>query len=63
MFEGSKCDLAGFYDPLPTGGSGDDGGDRRQLLVRYSYQNSTHEVCIDDEEALRIPRTSHRIAE
>ena len=61
LFDGSKCDLAGFYDPLPTASGGDDDDDLRRLLVRYCYQGAVHEVCIDDEEALRIPRTAHRL--
>ncbi len=73
LFEGTKSDLAGFYDPTPSaalaeGGHGvlaseeeEDGRDRKELLVLYLYQGARHRVLAGDAEALRMPRNAHRI--
>ncbi len=79
LFEGSKSDLAGFYDPTPSpidgeedeedgdndGGGGDNGSPRseskKELLVFYLYQGAMHRVIVEDREALRIPKTTHRL--
>lgn len=75
LFEGTKSDLAGFYDPSPSGGpaDGDDddeGGDDgeadagasdKALLVLYLYQGVRHRVLAGDLEGLRMPKNNHRI--
>ena len=55
LFEGSKSDLVGFYDPNPSE------VDEKQLLVRYLYQNLVHQVLIKDDESLKLPKTAHRL--
>ena len=56
FFDGSKADLAGFYDPCALLHD-----EHKHLLVRYSYQNALHQALLPDEEALKFPKTSHRI--
>lgn len=77
MFEGTKSDLAGFYDPTPSAAAdsdGEEGGDKeeeeaeslqaeKQLLVVYLYQGARHRVAVADSEPLRLPRNAHRIAD
>ena len=57
FFEGSKADLAGFYDPCALLHD-----EQKHLLLRYSYQNAIHQVLLSDEEGLKIPKTAHRMA-
>ena len=49
FFEGSKSDLAGFYDPCALLHD-----EQKHLLLRYSYQNTIHQVLLSDEEGLKI---------
>ena len=56
FFEGSKADLAGFYDPCALLHD-----EQKHLLIRYSYQNSIHQVLLQDEEGSKIPKTAHRM--
>ena len=55
LYEGSKSDLAGFFDPC----FGKD--DEKHLLIRYSYQGRVHQVIVRDKEQLRCPRVSHQL--
>ena len=56
FFDGSKADLAGFYDPCALLHD-----EQKHLLVRYYYQNTLHQVLVPDEEAHKLPKTAHRI--
>ena len=40
--------MVGFYDMSY--------GEQKKLSVKYSFRNVMHEVIINDEDALRIPR-------
>ena len=57
FFEGSKADLAGFYDPCALLHD-----EQKHLLIRYSYQNSVHQVLLPDEEGLKLPKTAHKMS-
>ena len=57
FFEGSKADLAGFYDPCALLHD-----EQKHLLIRYSYQNSVHQVLLPDEEGLKLPKTVHKMS-
>lgn len=46
----SKAGLVGFYDPIPE--------EPKQLRVRYRFRGLLHQVTIDDDAELRIPRKS-----
>jgi len=67
LFEGSKSDLAGFYDPTPydDGGGEDEEGSaggkaKHKLLVLYSFGDEAHAAAARDSEAMRLPRAAHR---
>nr|CAD7440381.1 unnamed protein product [Timema bartmani] len=53
LHEASKSQLPGFYDPCM--------GEDKSLFVQYLYHSHVHEVTVQDKEALRIPKQSHRI--
>lgn len=57
FFDGSKADLAGFYDPCALLHD-----EQKHLLIRYSYQNASHQVLLPDEDALKVPKTAHRLS-
>ncbi|XP_050533884.1 dnaJ homolog subfamily C member 11 [Daktulosphaira vitifoliae] len=44
----TKCQLPGFYDPCI--------GEDKVLSIRYIYRDNEHDVTINDNEFLRIPR-------
>nr|CAG4644654.1 EOG090X03AJ [Leptodora kindtii] len=52
LHDASKCQLPGFYDPCM--------GEEKSLYVHYSFHGLQHEVTIQDGDALRIPKQSHR---
>ncbi|XP_022905973.1 dnaJ homolog subfamily C member 11 isoform X2 [Onthophagus taurus] len=52
LHELSKSQLPGFFDPAV--------GEEKSLLIVYNFKQQLHEVTIRDNEALRIPKTSHR---
>ena len=56
FFDGSKADLAGFYDPCALLHE-----EPKHLLIRYSYQNCIHQLLLPDEEAVKMPKTAHRL--
>lgn len=47
LFNGSKCDLPGFYDPCA--------GEEKRLQIEYLYRDLKYDVNVADEDALRIP--------
>lgn len=55
LYEGSKAELAGFFNPTPHL------EEDKHLLVRYLYQGSTHQVMVADEEAVKLPKSSHKV--
>ena len=52
FYDGSKADLAGFYDPCALLHD-----EQKHLLIRYFYQNVIHQVLLPDEDALKVPKT------
>ncbi|EGD80115.1 hypothetical protein PTSG_10389 [Salpingoeca rosetta] len=48
----SKASLVGFYDPCLD--------EPKQLRVVYRFHNALHEVTVNDDEELRIPKRSHK---
>ena len=53
LYEGSKSDLVGFYDPC-------DESDKH-LLIQYLYRGQIHQAQITDREQLRCPRMAHQL--
>lgn len=53
LYEPSKSQLPGFYDPCL--------GEDKQLWVQYLFHGNLHEVTVKDSENLRVPKTSHRV--
>lgn len=53
LTEGCKAQINGFYDPCI--------GEEKSLRVRYLFRDTLHEVTIDENEPLAIPRQSHRL--
>uniref|UniRef100_A0A7M4FY09 DnaJ homolog subfamily C member 11 n=1 Tax=Crocodylus porosus TaxID=8502 RepID=A0A7M4FY09_CROPO len=53
LTEASKAGLPGFYDPCV--------GEDKSLKVLYQFRGVLHQVMSADNEALRIPKQSHRI--
>ncbi|XP_058530662.1 dnaJ homolog subfamily C member 11 [Ochotona princeps] len=53
LTEASKAGLPGFYDPCV--------GEEKNLKVLYQFRGVLHQVMVLDNEALRIPKQSHRI--
>ncbi|KAK2513556.1 Dnajc11 [Columba guinea] len=53
LTESSKAGLPGFYDPCV--------GEEKSLKVLYQFRGVLHQVMSADNEALRIPKQSHRI--
>uniref|UniRef100_A0A8C7ZBG6 DnaJ homolog subfamily C member 11 n=1 Tax=Oryzias sinensis TaxID=183150 RepID=A0A8C7ZBG6_9TELE len=53
LTEASKVGLPGFYDPCV--------GEDKSLKLLYQFRGVMHQVISADNEALRIPKQSHRI--
>uniref|UniRef100_A0A8C6XWH6 DnaJ homolog subfamily C member 11 n=1 Tax=Naja naja TaxID=35670 RepID=A0A8C6XWH6_NAJNA len=53
LTEACKAGLPGFYDPCI--------GEDKNLKVLYQFRGVLHQVMSADNEALRIPKQSHRI--
>jgi DnaJ family protein C protein 11 len=51
--ETSKSLVPGFYDPCI--------GEKKYLRVKYKFRGCVHEVTIENNESLMIPRQSHRL--
>ncbi|XP_017764560.1 PREDICTED: dnaJ homolog subfamily C member 11 isoform X2 [Eufriesea mexicana] len=53
LYDASKSELPGFYDPCV--------GEEKQLLIQYLFRNETHECIVKDNAPVRIPLPSHRV--
>lgn len=53
LYESSKAQLPGFYDPCI--------GEDKAIYVQYRFHNLSHEVTVTDSELLRIPKQSHKM--
>ncbi|XP_072012382.1 dnaJ homolog subfamily C member 11 [Engystomops pustulosus] len=53
LTEASKAGLPGFYDPCI--------GEDKSLKILYQFRGVLHQVMSGDNEALRIPKQSHKI--
>jgi len=54
LWDGSKSSLPGVWDPCP--------GEDKWILINYLYQNVKHQSFTPDDEAVKLPKTSHRVA-
>ena len=54
LWDGAKCSLPGVWDPCP-------GDHDKWILVRYTYKNVTHQLFCPENEAIKLPKTSHKI--
>ncbi|XP_023330820.1 dnaJ homolog subfamily C member 11 isoform X2 [Eurytemora carolleeae] len=54
LWEGSKCNLPGVWDPAPE--------DDKYILIKYLYQNSVHQVFCPETGSIKLPKTAHRIS-
>eukprot|EP00111_Clytia_hemisphaerica_P005692 TCONS_00016511-protein len=52
--DATKSQLSGFYDPCI--------GEDKVLKIKYEFRDALHEVTYKDDEAVRIPKQSHRIS-
>ncbi|GAC97525.1 hypothetical protein PHSY_005111 [Pseudozyma hubeiensis SY62] len=50
----SKANLLGFHDPVL--------GEKKHLLVRYSFRGSLHEVLVEDLMELALPMRIHQVS-
>ena len=55
LWEGSKSSLPGVWDPCP-------GEPDKWLLVQYTYKGAQHQLLCPDLEAVKLPKTSHKIS-
>ncbi|XP_066901792.1 dnaJ homolog subfamily C member 11 isoform X1 [Halyomorpha halys] len=53
IYESTKSQLPGFYDPCV--------GEDKFLYIQYLFHSQLHQTTIQDNEPLRIPRQSHRV--
>ncbi|XP_029050782.1 dnaJ homolog subfamily C member 11 isoform X2 [Osmia bicornis bicornis] len=53
LYDASKSELPGFYDPCV--------GEEKQLLIQYLFRSRTHECIVKDNAPVRIPLPSHRV--
>ncbi|OXA50582.1 dnaJ homolog subfamily C member 11 [Folsomia candida] len=53
LHDNSKSNLPGFYDPVPW--------EEKRLMIQYLFRNKAHEVIVNDEESISIPKESHQI--
>jgi len=52
--DATKSQLSGFYDPCI--------GEEKVLKIKYEFRDALHEVTYKDDEAIRMPKQSHRIS-
>ncbi|KAK9888854.1 hypothetical protein WA026_001075 [Henosepilachna vigintioctopunctata] len=52
LYENTKSQLPGFFDPAI--------GEDKLLYIVYTFRQQPHEVTTQDNESLRLPKTSHR---
>ena len=53
LWEGSKSSLPGVWDPCP--------GEDKWLLIRYTYQGTRHQLFCQENDAVKLPKTAHRL--
>ncbi|XP_071449157.1 dnaJ homolog subfamily C member 11 [Hetaerina americana] len=53
LYESTKSQLPGFYDPCV--------GEEKSLSVQYLFHGHLHECVVQDNDPLRIPKQSHRV--
>jgi len=53
LWEGPKSSLPGVWDPCP--------GEDKWILIRYTFQGLRHQVFCPENEAVKLPKTAHRI--
>ena len=54
LWEGSKSSLPGVWDPCP-------GDPDKWILIQYSYKGLSHQLFTVEEEAIKLPKTSHKL--
>jgi len=54
LWEGVKSSLPGVWDPCPD--------EDKWILINYVYQNVRHQLLCPEVEAVKLPKTSHRIS-
>ena len=55
LWEGTKSSLPGVWDPCP--------GEDKWLLIRYTFQGTRHQLFCPENEAVKLPKTAHRISD
>lgn len=55
IYDQSKANLPGFYDPCP--------GETKSLRIVYRFHNRKHQVTIADNKKLELPKEAHRCGE
>jgi len=55
LWEGAKSSLPGVWDPCP--------GEDKWLLIRYTFQGVRHQLFCQEKEAVKLPRTAHRMSD
>jgi len=54
LADSAKSQLSGIYDPCI--------GEEKLLKIIYEFRDNVHEAIFKDEEAVRIPKQSHKIS-
>lgn len=54
LWEGSKSNLPGVWDPMP--------GEEKYLLIQYTYQHTSHQMFCPENEAIKLPKNAHRVS-
>jgi len=55
LWEGPKSSLPGVWDPCP--------GEDKWILIRYTYQGARHQLFCPENEAIKLPKTGHRVSD
>jgi len=55
LWEGAKSSLPGVWDPCP--------GEDKWLLFRYTFQGARHQLFCQEMEAVKLPKTAHRMSD
>jgi len=55
LWEGTKSSLPGVWDPCP--------GEDKWILIRYTFQNNRHQLFCPDSEAVKLPKSAHKISD
>ncbi len=48
-----KSNIEGFYDPCV--------GESKSLYIEYKFKNEDYQVTFEDNEMIRLPKSSHRV--